>query len=441
MLRSTLRGGRWPLALMLAGVAACADEPAAPRIPVVSRPNANLGDVITVTTTSGTNDVGSLRWAVAQTTGGEIIRFAPALAGATIVVDTTVLVNYAITIEGPADKGVTISGGNAHHIFEVTYGLTSPTTFRNLSLVNGLGSGSAGGGAIVSSSDIVLENMTLSNHTGTDWAAFYTNANATFINTTISNNNTTTPGRYGAAFAAKKLTLVNSTIAYNNNGGVDARGSLAIRNSIITHNGAGPNCNYVPSFERAGRNLADDSSCGDSTVMLIAPAKLDSLRNNGGPGRTHALLGASPAINAGKDCTVTVDQRYVTRDATCDLGAFEFKDFTTATITNNATLPVDPTTGLVFVAGTVKCSTDDAFDLAVEVTQEQKSGRSTTVVKAAGKVSVSCSTSAKPWGVALAPSSGSFEIGNAVVVTKTDAAPWVTPATTSTPVKLYRGRK
>src|SRR5215471_12835982 len=119
MHRSTSRDSRWLLALTLFGLGACADEPAAPKIRSLSGPNANLGDVITVTNTSGGNGVGSLRWAVAQTSGGEIIHFAPALAGATIVVDTTILVNYPITVEGPAYDRVTISGGNAHHIFEV----------------------------------------------------------------------------------------------------------------------------------------------------------------------------------------------------------------------------------------------------------------------------------------------------------------------------------
>jgi hypothetical protein len=423
---------------MLIGVGACADEPVAPRIPSLSGPNANLGDVIVVTSTSGGKDIGSLRWAVAQATGGETIRFAPALAGATIVVDSTMPVSYPITIEGPADKGVTISGGNAHHIFEITYGLTSPTTFRNLALVNGEGSGSAGGGAMVSSSDVVLENVTLSNHKGDYYAAIFVAANATFTNTTISSN---TSSDLAAVFVEKKLTLVNSTIAYNNEGGVDVRGPLAMRNSIIANNGAGANCQNVVTFERTGQNLASDASCGDSTVMMVTAPKLDSLRDNGGPARTHALNGGSPAIDAGKDCTVTVDERYVPRDATCDLGAYEFKDFTTVTLTNNASLPVDPSTGWVLVAGSVTCSSDETFDLAVEVTQEQKTGRAPVVAKAAGKVTVTCSTSAQPWAIALAPSSGEFAIGNAVVTTKTDAAPWIIPATATTPVKLYRGRK
>ena len=110
-------------------------------------------------------------------------------------------------------------------------------------------------------------------------------------------------------------------------------------------------------------------------------------------------------------------------------------------LTNNGSHPVDATTGWVMVGGSVKCSTAETFDLAVEVSQEQKTGRGSEVVKAAGKVAVTCSTSVQPWAIALAPASGQFAIGNAVVTTKTDAGPWIIPATATTPVKLYRGRK
>lgn len=437
MLRPLSRRGRWPLALTLLALGACADEPAAPRPPRGLRPNANLGDVITVTNTSGGKDMGSLRWAIAQTSGGEIVRFAPTLAGATIVVDSTIPVAYPITIEGPADKGVTISGGNAWHIFAIQPSLPSATTFRNLSLVNGKGSGSAGGGGILASSDVVLENVTLSHHNGLYYAAMYVDGNATLTNTTISSNTTDIDG---AVFVEKKLTLVNSTIAYNNKGGVDVRGALSIRNSIITHNGAGANCEHVPTFERYGRNLADDETCGDATVMIIAPAKLDSLADNGGPGKTHRLMPQSPAIDAGTECTVTVDQRYTPRDAQCDLGAYEFKDFTTATITVNSKLGVDRNTGYVLAAGTIKCSANDAFDLSVEVSQEQKAGKSKNVVTAVGTVAVTCTKTAQPWAVALAPSNGSFVVADAVVTTAPQAA-WVTPLATSATTKLHWGPK
>ena len=438
MLSLPSRAGRWPLALALVALGACADESTAPRIPSLSGPNANLGDNITVTTTSGGTETGSLRWAVAQTLGGEVIRFAPALAGATIVVDSSVAVRHPITIEGPADKGITISGGKARHIFALPDLLPSAVTFRNLALVNGEGSGSAGGGGILASSDVVLENVTLSNHNGMVYAAMFVSGNATLINTTISSN---TSGSYAAVYVEKKLSLVNSTIAGNNKGGVDVRGSLVMRNSIIANNGASANCQYVPVFERYGKNLTDDTSCGDSTVMMIAPAKLDSLRDNGGPGKTHALLGPSPAIDAGTDCTVTADQRYVARDTKCDLGAYEFKDYTTVTITNKASHPIDPKTGWVLVGGSVTCSTTEMLELMVEVTQEQRTGKGSTMVKAEGKVTVPCSTTAAPWGISLAASSDAFETGDALITTKTQGQPWISPATATTPVKLYRGRK
>ena len=66
------RAGRWPLALSLAAtitLGACADDPVAPKIP--SKPNLSAsptGDFIevTVTSTSGGTEVGSIRWAAGQ---------------------------------------------------------------------------------------------------------------------------------------------------------------------------------------------------------------------------------------------------------------------------------------------------------------------------------------------------------------------------------------
>ena len=59
------RVGRWPLALTLIAVAACADDPltTAPR---TSRPSPDAldGNVILVTSASGANVPGSLQWAV-----------------------------------------------------------------------------------------------------------------------------------------------------------------------------------------------------------------------------------------------------------------------------------------------------------------------------------------------------------------------------------------
>ena len=431
--------GRAALALITAGtLAACADEPSAPRVTIPTVPAlAVIGDVITVTTASGGTEVGSLRWAVAQTTG-KVIRFAPELAGDTITLDRTVIIDHPLTIEGPVDKGVTISGDHNWNIFEIQDSLPSATTLRNLELVDGQTNfGSPGGGGVVAHSDVVLENVTIAKQRGL-FAALFAYEDATLINTTISGN--LSDGM--AVFVDDQLVLVNSTIAHNNNGGISLAHNTLIRNSIIAHNGAGPNCDRFFFIEYSGRSLSNDATCGGEPAVLVGGVKIDSLRYNGGPARTHALTHVSPAINAGKECSVKTDERNVARDALCDIGAFEFTDFTTATVTTNASLSVDPATGWVMAAGSVKCSRNETFDLAVEVKQEQRAGRATGVVQAAGKLAVNCTTTAQPWGIALAPSSGVFANGSATVKTQTEnTAASMTPSTVSTPVKLYWGHK
>ena len=89
------RVGRWSFALTipaLAALAACGDEPIAPKTTALSSANAGVkGAVpveIVVTNTSGGTDVGSLRWAADQLTQpGGVIKFDATLAGTTITLD------------------------------------------------------------------------------------------------------------------------------------------------------------------------------------------------------------------------------------------------------------------------------------------------------------------------------------------------------------------
>jgi hypothetical protein len=440
MLVSASRGGRWPLALTLAILGACAEESTAPTVRGALTPHAIIDNVITVTTASGGKEVGSLRWAVASAAGGEIIRFDPSLAGATINIDSTIPVKKAVTIEGPTNGSVTINGGGTWLVFSLQDFLTSVTTFRNLAIVNGVGSGSAGGGAVLANSDVQLENVTLSGHKGDYSAALYTSENATLINSTVSGN--TTNGGQAVALIVKQLKLVNTTIANNNHGGVDVVGSLVLENSILAGNGTGENClrDNVPTTY-VGQNVVDDGSCGGAAQVIIADAKLDSLKDNGGPGKTHALLSGSPAIDAGTSCTVTKDQRYVARDAKCDAGSFEFADFTLATIAIDASGALGKGNGWATITGTVKCTRAESFSVSVELSQLQKNGKTTEDVHGAATVPVSCGTNVMPWSASVYLTSGIFKVGSADVTVQTVNAPgWVKPASASGSVKLLGGR-
>src|SRR5687768_5753878 len=104
MLRLTWRAGRWPLAFAIITLGACSDDAATTAPSLTPKPHFAAGEVITVTNSSGGTDAGSLRWAIEQATGGEIIRFDSGLAGDTIFAGSTVEITVPLTIDGPKDR-------------------------------------------------------------------------------------------------------------------------------------------------------------------------------------------------------------------------------------------------------------------------------------------------------------------------------------------------
>src|SRR5688500_18547746 len=99
------RAGRVPLALTFLFLGACADDTTAPTFSAPLRPNAAAGDVYLVTTPNDDGAIGSLRWALKFSTGGETIRFDPGLAGQTIFVDSTIYIQAPDTLAGHARAG------------------------------------------------------------------------------------------------------------------------------------------------------------------------------------------------------------------------------------------------------------------------------------------------------------------------------------------------
>jgi hypothetical protein len=135
-----------------------------------------------------------------------------------------------------------------------------------------------------------------------------------------------------------------------------------------------------------------------------------------------------------------VDQRYMARDTKCDLGAFEFADFTTVTITIDPTSIVK-TSGWAVVTGMVTCSRAESFSLGVELHQSQKVGKDAVDVSATSTVPFECSTTARPFSASMVLANGVFLIGTAQATVKTvGAQAWVTPASVTGSVKLFRSR-
>ena len=405
------RVGRWPLAFTVAATAACADEPVGLNKPSMATPNAaTAASVAMVTTNSGGKETGSLRWAARQS--GATVRFDPSLAGDTITVDSTVYMDGAIAIEGPADKGVTIKARFGGRVIHIPFS----GTLRNVTITGG----SASQGAAVfidwQGSQLILDHTTVRGNQGTEGVIFAPTIRIT--NSTVSGNTAT----IGAAITYRTLELVSSTVAFNGPaagiggqypGPYQSPAFTTLRNSIVASNGSPmKNCRDTVGVYVNGPNLSNDNSCATSAAMIVANPDLGALANNGGPSMTHRLGDNSAAINAGVYCD-SVDQRYVPRDAKCDLGAFEFTDFTIPTMTVNATVNFSATSGIAVVTGTVRCNRSDTFTLGVQLNQTQKSGKDVIAVRGSGYATVNCTTTAQPWTVNVTPWGLPYKPGSA----------------------------
>ena len=430
---------------------ACADEPTLPNgalHPVDAQLETLGGAIITVTNTSGGTEPGAIRWAVAQSASNDTIRFEPSLAGKTITLDSTLYIKtHHLIIEGPKDRGITLSGGGVRRVIHTGPASGGGLILRNLGITGGWAPASERGAGILSSDNLLLYHTTVwGNEAGSRPAI--SARNLRLNNSTVSGNvatNAAVPAEMAAVGAEWTLDMTNATVAYNSHGGINppAAGYTSfILYSILAKNGAGPNCTNTAVVVFQLANLSDDMSCGSSTVT-IADAKLESLRDNGGPTLTHAWDPTSPAHDVGIRCdrVSDVDQRYVPRDTWCDIGAYEYEP-TTITLTTDASAPVNSSNGWARVTGTVACSRPGQVDLQAELKQEQRVGRASVVIQAAATAAVQCGPDVRPWSISLAPANGSFVNGNAGLTAQTANTPrWVVPAAVNAPVKLYWARK
>jgi hypothetical protein len=335
------------------------------------------------------------------------------------------------------DKGVTISGGGKFTVFVTHKGVT----IANLTITGGKDFHLSPAGGILDTGALVIKQSTIAGNAG---AGAIFGDNVTVINSTVTNNlGTGINYKFQGTF-----TLINSTVS-NNAAGIDAfdvesgpKPTVLLKNSIIAGNqtSCGLGAAFLDGFSYAGVNISSDKTCGTPILnMIVADPLLGNLADNGGPTQTRALDRNSPAINATNCPDVTVDQRFVPRDAKCDIGAFEFV-FTTISLTIDPTAQVDPSTGAATVTGTIQCSRNEAFNLAVELTQNQKHKGTPVVVDDTEVIGVSCGTTAKPWIAQVTPPAGVvFDNSDATVSATTVAiANGVIPRSVSTAVKVFR---
>jgi hypothetical protein len=257
--------------------------------------------------------------------------------------------------------------------------IISNTANTRLTPTGGVGGGIYNSGVLGGAAALAVTNSTVSGNSATiDGGGVY-NIDGTIElnNATVTNNTADSDGN-----------------ATGKGGGIiriTGDGTVSLRNTIVAGNTAdsAPDCSGI--VESQGYNMIQTTagctiSAGTGDITGQDP-NIGPLRDNGGPTWTHALLGGSPAINAGdpdgcKDHQgnlLTTDQRSFARPwgGRCDIGAYERSAALSPPTIRNAFTPATIVAGqsatLVFTITNVTTSTlsglafSDAMPTAIKV--------------------------------------------------------------------------
>ena len=297
---------------------------------------------------------GTLRYAIQQAEanpGPDTIYFD--VIGPCNPCDVAVLNHIRITSE------ITIDGLDQIRIYDaggddITFEVYVPAvlTLRSIWLFGGAGAGS---GVRNVSGSVTIENSTISNYFSSGVQNFQ-NGQMAIIGTTLAENQANNSLTGGGISNSGMLSVVNSTVSGNQSqrlgGGIYNNGALSVRNSTIANNrcnvdtfnytggGIYSSVNGIETLqntivigntaETIGNSEVPDDISGviesysnvlvgnpgtagqmvDGTngsiigsmngTQLLPPSEvIGALAENGGPTKTHALVGGSPAIDAG----------------------------------------------------------------------------------------------------------------------------------------------
>lgn len=232
---------------------------------------------------------------IGNTQGGGIFAHDVVMANGSLVSGNTASASSIGTIK--------YGGGVA----SVNFTCTDSTISGNLAV------GGSGGG-VAAQGNVSLTRCTLSGNeaSGSGGGLIVLGGSGPQISieeSTISGN---LAGKGGGIYAKSPVSLASSTIAFNsaqqaNGGGIHSIYNIAMTSTIVApnRNDSGANADI---FLASGKTLTGSGNLVVSVnvnppgvIALASDPLLAPLGHHGGPTRTHALLSASPAIDAGSN--------------------------------------------------------------------------------------------------------------------------------------------
>jgi hypothetical protein len=199
------------------------------------------------------HDPGSLRDAIATTPDGGTVDFQPGLQGTIFLTTDELLIAKNLTIQGPGRDVLTVSGNNAHRVFNI-----APAVIVNvagLTIANAT-CDTAPGGGIYTAGTLTVTDTTVRDNSGCSAGAILNDHGMlTIARSTLSGNTATLVG--GVYNNGGTLTI-NSSILSGNSGGdgggvANVFGTLSIMASTLSGNsgylgGAIYNVGYTASI-------------------------------------------------------------------------------------------------------------------------------------------------------------------------------------------------
>lgn len=203
----------------------------------------------------------SLREAIWAAGNEQTINFAPNLVG-TIVLDSQLVIEQTLTINGNGADRLSVSGNNTSRVFEIRLGAN--VGINGLTIRNGAAMGDSGGG-IANYGNLTLSNSIVSDNIATYGGGIHNTSTGilNLDNSTLKNNRATQEGG-GILNESGNVNITWSTLDSNTSGqngaGVANIGTLRITNSTLSNNRTGRGWNGGALYQELGSTTLINST-------------------------------------------------------------------------------------------------------------------------------------------------------------------------------------